>query len=162
MKNFIALSVVAGIATIGAVTACSSGSPPQSAASVVATDSSPADSSSPTITQDQINAVQQWAQVTGLPVTRALQMEYKSNDYTMMLNDSTLALNDAKGDAPEADVEAIYSETVYQYQQAADSYNAGDYQTGNNFYEQGRKDYVDMLALLDNEYGMNLSGTGNP
>lgn len=153
MKKLIALSVVAGIATIGAVSACSSGSPPQSATP---------STSATVVSQQEMDAVQQWAHINGLPVTRALQNEFHGDVFAMAYKDSTLALNDATARAPEADLEAIYAETVYQYQQAAADYLANDYQNGSFHYEEAGKDYVQMLALLDNEYGMNLSGAGNP
>lgn len=154
MKSIlIALSVVAG--TVLGAAACSSGSPP-----LAQTDSP---SSSPTVSQAELDAVHQWANVWGLPVTRALQNEMKSDSFDTVIKDGTLALNDASaGHAPESDIQAIYVQTINDYITAAQYYQGQDYNTGGRYYEYAGKDYVQFLILLDNQYGMNLSGAGNP
>lgn len=137
MKKFIiAASVVAGTA-LGAVACTSSSSPPQG---------------HPDKITDQI--VAQWAHVTGLPVTRALQQETNSLN-PMAINDAQLALSE---DNAPSQLETTYVGTVEAYLTLA--YDENDptltYRV-NADAATAHSDYETFLLTL-NQFGMNLSG----
>lgn len=137
MKKFIvAAGVVAGTA-LGAVACTSSSSPPQG---------SPAPAPNPVIVQ--------WANVTGLPVTRALQQETNSFN-PMAVNDAQLALSE---DNAPSQLESAYVGTVEAYLTLA--YDENDptltYRV-NADAATAHSDYETFLLTL-NQFGMNLSG----